>query len=167
MKRPFVTRKYRSSDIEQCRSLWKELTEWHRIIYKDPTIGGENPENYFDDHLAKVGPDRLWVAVHGDVVVGLVGLIHAAEEAEIEPLVVSEDYRKKGAGEKLVKTVVSEARNLGVKLLNVKPVARNTQAIRFFYKHGFKNLGEIELFLDLSGHEWEPGPKLFGCRFSL
>jgi len=43
MKRPFVTRKYRSSDIEQCRSLWKELTEWHRIIYKDPTIGGENP----------------------------------------------------------------------------------------------------------------------------
>jgi GNAT superfamily N-acetyltransferase len=153
--------------MEQCRSLWKELTEWHRSIYEDPTIGGENPEDYFDDHLAKVGPESLWVAVHGDIVVGLVGLIPAAEEAEIEPLIVSKDYRKKGVGEKLVKTVVSEARNLGVKLLNVKPVGRNIRAIRFLYKRGFKNLGQIELFLDLSGHKWESGPELFGCKFSF
>ncbi len=143
------------------------MTEWHREIYKDPTIGGEKPENYFDEHLAKVGSDRLWVAIQGDALVGLIGLVIAAEEAEIEPLIVSKDYRKKGVGEKLVKTVVSEARNLGIRLLSVKPVARNIQAIKFFHRHGFRNLGEVELFLDLTGRKWEFGPELFGCKFSF
>lgn len=167
MKKSLVIRKYRSSDMEHCRSLWKELTEWHRHIYKDPTIGGENPENYFDDHLAKVGPDKLWVAIEGDALVGLIGLAIAAEEAEIEPLIVSRGHRKKGIGKKLVKTVVSEARKQGVRLLSVKPVARNIPAIKFFYMHGFRNLGEVELFLDLRGHKWELGPELFGCSFSF
>jgi len=31
---------YRECDREQCRSLWRELTEWHREIYQDQTIEG-------------------------------------------------------------------------------------------------------------------------------
>jgi len=60
-----------SQDKEQCRALWKELTERHREIYDDPSIGGEHPEDYFDKHLGKVGADNLWVAVRGSRVVGL------------------------------------------------------------------------------------------------
>jgi GNAT superfamily N-acetyltransferase len=167
MTLPFMIRKYQPGDREQCRSLWKELTEWHREIYQDPTIGGEHPEDHFDKHLAKVGPDRLWVAVHDSQVVGLVGLIVEAEEAEIEPLIVSKPHRHKGIGKQLISAVVSEARNLGVRFLNVKPVARNIQAIKFLYKQGFKNLGHIELFLDFSEQAWKPGPQLFECKFNF
>ncbi len=163
----FRIRKYQPVDREQCRSLWKELTEWHREIYRDPTIGGAHPEDHFDKHLAKVGLDRLWVAVYDSQVVGLVGLNVEGEEAEIEPLIVSEAYRRKGIGKQLTITVVSEARNLGVRFLSAKPVARNVQVMKFLYKQGFRNLGHIELFLDFSEYEWKSGPELFECKFNF
>ena len=59
----FSIRKYQSRDNEECRNLWRELTERHREIYHDPTIGGEHPEDYFDRHLGKVGSENLWVAI--------------------------------------------------------------------------------------------------------
>ncbi|MCK4223241.1 GNAT family N-acetyltransferase, partial [Candidatus Bathyarchaeota archaeon] len=112
-------RRYQPVDRKQCRDLWKELTVWHRKIYQDPTIGGENPEHCFDEHLAKVGPERLWVAAYDTQVVGLVGLVVEEVEAEIEPLIVSENYRCKGIGMQLLRIAISEARKLGVKFLKV------------------------------------------------
>lgn len=162
----FIIRKYQGGDRGQCRALWRELTELHREIYQDPTIGGEHPEDYFDKHLAAVGPDQLWVAVHDSKVVGLVGLIFKGEEAEIEPLMVSEAYRRKGIGTKLIETVVSEARKKGVRFLDVKPVARNIKAIEFLYKRGFKNLGHIDLFMDFSDYPWKSRLEIFGCKFN-
>jgi GNAT superfamily N-acetyltransferase len=159
-------RNYREDDREQCRSLWRELTEWHREIYQDPTIGGEHPEDYFDKHLAKVGSERLWVALTGSTVVGLVGLIVEENEAEIEPLIVSKAYRGKGVGKQLIETVISEARKIEVRFLNIKPVARNMKTINL-YKQGFKNLGCVELFMDFSGYVWKQGPEIFGCKFNF
>ena len=167
MSMSLIIRNYREDDREQCRSLWRELTEWHRQIYQDQTIGGEHPEDYFDKHLAKVGSDRLWVAVDDSRVVGLVGLIVEGNEAEIEPLIVCKAYRGKGVGKQLIEAVISEARKIGVRLLCVKPVARNINTIEFLYKQGFKNLGEIELFMDFSDYAWKLGPEIFGCKFNF
>lgn len=161
-----VIRKYQDGDREQCRGLWRELTEWHREIYEDPNIGGEHPEDQFDKHLATVGPDQLWVAVHNSRVVGLVGLIFKGNETEIEPLIVSKAYRRKGIGTKLIETVVSEARKKGVKFLNIAPVARNMNTIKFLYKRGFKNLGYINLFIDFTSYPWKSGPEIFECKFN-
>lgn len=147
--------------------MWRELTEWHREIYQDPTIGGDHPEDYFDKHLKKVGPDRLWVAADNSLVVGLVGLIVKGNEAEIEPLIVSKAYRSKGIGEQLIERVVDEARKTGIRILSIKPVARNIPTIKFLYKQGFKNLGEIELFISFSEYQWKSGPEIFGCKFSF
>jgi ribosomal protein S18 acetylase RimI-like enzyme len=163
----YMIRGYQPSDREQCRSLWRELTEWHRGIYQDPTIGGRHPEDYFDKHLAKVGPGRLWVAVHHSRVVGLVGLIVEENEAEIEPIIVSKAYRRRGIGNKLIQKVVSEAREMKLKFLNVEPVARNIDAVKFLYKQGFKNLGNIQLFISYSDYEWKPGPRIHGCEFNF
>jgi len=163
----FVIRKYQDDDRKQCRALWRELTEWHREIYQDPTIGGEHPEDYFDKHLAAVGPDQIWVAVHDSKVVGLVGLIVKGEEAEIEPLIVSKAYRRKGIGKQLIETVVSEARKNKVRFLDIKPVARNISTIKFLYKQGFQNLGHIDLFIDFSNYPWKSGPEIFGCEFNF
>jgi GNAT superfamily N-acetyltransferase len=163
---PFVIRKYQDQDKERCRALWRELTEWHREIYQDPNIGGEHPENHFDKHLAQVGPDQLWVAVHDSRVVGLVGLMLKGEETEIEPLIVSKPYRNKGIGTRLIETVVSEVRKKGLKCLNIGPVARNVNTIKFLYKRGFKTLGYITLFIDFSNYPWKSGPEIFGCKFN-
>jgi ribosomal protein S18 acetylase RimI-like enzyme len=147
--------------------LWRELTEWHREIYQDPTIGGESPEDYFDKHLAKVGPDRLWVAMHNSRVIGLTGLIISGNEAEIEPLIVSKAYRNRGVGKQLIDTMISEAQKMDIRLLSVKPVARNTKTIEFLYRQGFKNLGYVELFMDFSHYPWKSGPEFLGLKFNF
>jgi GNAT superfamily N-acetyltransferase len=170
MAESFTVRKYESEDREQCRSLWRELTEWHREIYDDPGIGGEHPEDYFDKHLGKVGADNLWVAIDGSNVVGLIGLMVVDDETEIEPLIVSRAHRGRGVGKHLINRAIDEARIRGVRLLNIKPVSRNAKTIRFLYKQGFTNLGYIELFIDLTDanarYSWKPGPTIFGCDFN-
>jgi N-acetylglutamate synthase-like GNAT family acetyltransferase len=147
--------------------LWRELTEWHRQLYGDPHIGGPHPEDYFDKHLKKVGADRLWVALLDCRVVGLVGLIVEEEEAEIEPLIVSQPYRNRGIGRRLLKTVIVEVRKLNLRFLSVKPVARNIETIKFVHKQGFNNMGHIELFMNLSKKQWKKSLKLFDLDFDF
>jgi N-acetylglutamate synthase-like GNAT family acetyltransferase len=163
-----MIRPYSAADLEPCRALWEELTQHHREIYDDPTIGGDTPGLYFDQHLARVGPERLWVSEFAGEVVGLTGLIVEGKQAEVEPLVVASRLRSSGIGQALVDRAVEEARKLGVRYLSVKPVARNIEAISFYYNAGFQTLGEIEMFIDLKAgisEQWKPGPELFGLPF--
>ncbi len=163
----FDVRKYREADMEQRRSLWRELTEWHREIYQDSTIGGERPEDYFDNHLAKIGPNQLWVAVHDSSVIGLMGLVFEGKEAEIEPLIVNKNYRSTGIGTRLVEIVISEARKKGIRFLSVKPVARNIKTINFLNNQGFKNIGHVELIFDFSNYTWKSRLDIQGCKFNF
>jgi GNAT superfamily N-acetyltransferase len=158
-------RKYQEVDRDACRSLWRELTERHREIYEDPRIGGEHPERGFDKHLAKAGADNVWVAVHDSAVVGLTGLLMEKDETEIEPLIVSKTYRGRGIGKQLVEAMISEAKARGLKFLNVSPVARNVDTIRFLHGLGFRTLGFVQLFVCFSDAKWKSGPELYGCRF--
>jgi GNAT superfamily N-acetyltransferase len=158
-------RNYQSSDRETCRSLWRELTEWHRQIYQDSAIGGENPGEHFDNHLSKVGPSRIWVATIDSEVVGLIGLDVSGYENEIEPLIVTKAHRYKGVGTKLAEKAILEARKTGTSL-NVSPVARNTDAIHFFYNAGFTNLGRVEMFMDFRNRKWKSPLELKGCKLN-
>ena len=161
-------RQYKLPDLNQCRSLWAEMTQRHRDIYNDPSIGGDNPGLEFDKHLDQVGPERVWVAVLNGEVVGLVSLIQDDQQAEVEPIVVSSKNRDKGIGQDLLNFAIEEAKKLGVLCLGVKPVARNEDAISFFYNAGFKTLGHIQLFMWLGPSApgaWKPGPVLFGKSF--
>ncbi len=170
MVSPVVVRPYSAVDLEPCRELWAELTQSHRELYQDPTIGGQDPGRYFDQHLARVGAERIWVADAAGEVVGLFGLIVEGEQAELEPLVVATRCRGQGIGRLLVDRAIEEAERLGVRFFSVKPVARNIPAIHFYYRAGFQTLGEIEMFMELrpgaySG--WRAGPELFGCAFGF
>jgi N-acetylglutamate synthase-like GNAT family acetyltransferase len=157
-------RAYEDGDLDHCRRLWAQLTEHHREIYGDPSIGGDDPGLFFDDHLARVGPAHIWVAVDDGVVRGMVGLIVDGEEAEIEPVVVARDCRGDGVGRQLLTRAVAEARQLGVRFLSIAPVARNHRAIELFVREGFATVGRIELFTELrpSDRQWKDGITLHG-----
>ena len=159
-------RNYQDADLQQCRQLWRELVERHREVYSDPSIGGDRPEEYFDRHLSAVGANNLWVAVYLSKVVGLAGLVTREAEVEIEPLVVSKAYRGRGVGSQLVETLIAQARQLKIKYINVSPIARNAEAIEFFYKIGFVNIGQIDLFMDLTGKKWQPCLNIHGKNFN-
>jgi len=54
-----TVRRYQPGDLEVCRSLWVDLTHWHRDLYGDQTIGGDDPGRAFDTHLEEVGGEEV------------------------------------------------------------------------------------------------------------
>lgn len=161
-------RKYRRSDYDSCRALWAELTLWHRKIYDDPTIGGSDPGAHFDLHLKEHGLKNVWVADVNGEIIGMAGLVADDEDYELEPLIVSERYRGRGVGWSLAQTLIRAAREKGAHSLNVRPVARNDPAIRFFHGLGFGTLGHVQMFIDFSPanrQKWKGRTKLAGKDF--
>ena len=163
-----LVRGYSEVDYAACRSLWAELTEYHRGIYGDPSIGGDDPGAGFDDYLATSERVGSWVAESHGRVVGLTGLLDRGTSGEVEPVVVTEAARDHGIGRMLISRVVEEARARGYEYLAIRPVARNVAAVRRFYAAGFRALGgHIDLTMDLAArrHEWLPGASVHGLDF--
>jgi GNAT superfamily N-acetyltransferase len=163
-----IVRDYAEGDYGACRSLWTELTEYHRSIYGDPSIGGDDPGAGFDDYLAEPKRMASWVARSHGGVIGLTGLFDRGRSGEVEPVVVAEAARNQGIGRMLISRVVEEARARGYEYLAIRPVARNVAAVRRFHAAGFRALGgHVDLTMDLAArrHEWLPGASLHGLDF--
>ncbi|MBP2028666.1 GNAT superfamily N-acetyltransferase [Acetoanaerobium pronyense] len=155
-----MIRNYCDKDLEECRKLWRELTEHHRDIYQDSKIGGDTPEDYFDEHLDKIGATNIFVYELDNKVIGFYGTIYKEEEVEIEPLVISKEFRGKKIGQEMVRHAVYNAKINKMRFICVKPLARNLEAINFYYKEGFDTLGAIEMLIDLKENEndyWKNG----------
>jgi GNAT superfamily N-acetyltransferase len=160
-----VVRSYEAGDLDACRLLWESLTQWHRDLYENQEIGGDDPGRAFDEHLERVGPSNVWVADEDGRVVGLVGLV-PGDPPELEPISVAEDFRGRGIGRLLAERVVTVSRERGHARVQVRPVARNSAALRFFHALGFDVLGHIQLELDLATPErWRAGETLAGRTF--
>lgn len=160
-------RPYQPVDLETCRELWRELTQRHRDIYDDQTIGGDDPGPAFDEHLGRKDLVGVWLAERDGEVLGLCGLLVEGDGGEVEPIVVRAAERSKGIGRQLVERAIAEARERGVRFLSVKPVARNIEAIAFFYEAGFGMLGHLDLFMELSRPmPRRPGITIHGHEFT-
>jgi GNAT superfamily N-acetyltransferase len=164
-----AVRPYRGDDREACRALWRELTQTHRDLYEDESIGGEgDPGDYFDEHLERAGAERVWVAERAGRVVGFTSLLLSSEgpSGELEPIVVARDVRGTGIGRALAEQVLDAARKLGLRRIDVRPVARNEAAIRFFHELGFDSLGQLELIVYLEEpKDWPASERLAGREF--
>lgn len=167
-----IIRNYvKESDLQGCAFLLRELTEWHREMYQNPPIKWGPIETDYDRDLDTVDPSLFWVAVHGSKVIGMVGLLlkegRWGKDAEVEPIMVTREFRGKGIGELLLETAIAEARARGARRVAIKHLARNIKTIQFSYKHGFTNVGDVELFMDLSERSRKPGPRMFECDFNM
>jgi GNAT superfamily N-acetyltransferase len=163
-----IVRDYAADDYRVCRSLWAELTEYHRVIYGDHSIGGDDPGAGFDDYLATAQRMGSWVAESRGRVVGLTGLLDRGRSGEVEPVVVAGAVRDQGIGRMLISRVVEEALARGYEYLAIRPVARNVAAVRRFHAAGFRTLGgHIDLTMDLAArrHEWLSGASLHDLDF--
>jgi GNAT superfamily N-acetyltransferase len=163
-----IVRDYAEGDYAACRSLWAELTEYHRGIYGDPTIGGDDPGAGFDGYLATAQRTASWVAEADGRVAGMTGLFDRGTCGEVEPVVVAGSVRHQGIGRLLLGRVVAEASARGYEYLTIRPVARNVAAIQTFHDAGFRTLGgHVDLTMDLAArrHEWLQGASLHGLDF--
>lgn len=163
-------RGYEPADLEQCRDLWRDLTQRHRDIYEDQTIGGDDPGLYFDEvYLKDPKFHSLFVADEDGVLLGMCGLFDDGYEAELEPICVRPAHRDKRVGAALAQHVIEVAKGLGRGWINVRPVWRNIEAIAFFAREGFDHLNHVTLSMRL-----DDGPSgasrreidVHGVRFS-
>ena len=161
-------RLYRPEDYAACRALWVELTQRHRDIYNDETIGAPDPGRSLDTYLADPHRHATWVAEIDGQIVGMAGLVLLnEEEADVEPVVVTSARRSQGVGSLLVQEAVTEAKAIGIRFLNARPVARNKAAAEFFVDAGFDIVGHVDLFQDLApekGRQWETGITIHGKK---
>jgi hypothetical protein len=97
-----VIHAYAPSDYSAGRPLWVELTEYHRRIYEDPAIGGDDPGVGFDDYLATPQRVSSCIAESVGAVVGLTGLFDRGSSGEVEPVVVTDRVRVRGVGRVLI-----------------------------------------------------------------
>ncbi len=161
-------REYADADYDACRSLWTELTQHHRDIYDDQSIGGDDPGAELDPHLADPKRVATWVAEHDHVVLGFCSLNIGDEGAQIDPIVVRKDDRSKGIGRALLETAIDDTRARKQRSLSIQPVARNADAMRLYRELGFTILGHIDMTLDLSGRtdrEWKQGIEIHGKQY--
>lgn len=164
----FTIREYQDRDLESCKHLWRELTQHHRDIYLDQSIGGEDPGIYFERYLKKTNLAGPWVTEEGSTIVGMAGLLIDGEDAEIEPIVIRSEFRSRGVGSLLIEKLKTEAKERGVDYLSIRPVARNVEAIKCFHRAGFSLLGHIDMFIDLteeSDEGWKDGITIHGHAF--
>jgi len=161
-------REYQAGDLESCKLLWRELTQHHRDIYSDQSIGGDDPGIYFEHYLNKSNLLGPWIAEKDLVVDGMAGLLIHEDGAEIEPIIVSSEFRSQGIGSLLIEKLKTEARKRGIEYLSIKPVAPNVEAIQCFHRAGFSLLGHIDMFLDLTeegSQRWKDGVTIHGYAF--
>ena len=163
-----IIREYQDSDLEICKLLWRELTQHHRDIYSDQSIGGDDPGSYFERYLEKTNLIGPWIVEENSTILGMAGLLMHEGEAEIEPIIIRSEFRSHGVGTLLIERLKTEARTRGVEFLSIRPVARNMEAIKCFHRAGFSILGHIDMFLDLteeSDQSWKDGITIHGYAF--
>ena len=161
-----LIRDYEARDRDACTRLWVQLTEWHRELYEDDSIGGDDLTVWFDRYVEEQRPERIWVAERDGRVVGFVGALARDPRWELEPIVVDASERGRGVGRALAESLVAAAKERGLRGVEVRPAARNVRALQFFHGLGFDVLGQLELVLDLARPErWHPGERLAGRDF--
>ena len=82
-------------------------------------------------------------------------------------MIISQAYRYRGIGTKLINIVRAKAQRTGLKSLSIKPVLRNLEAIQLFNKQGFRSIGQIELYIDFSEKHRKKSLELLNFQFDF
>jgi len=94
------------------------------------------PEMLLDGQLVDASRLPGYAAIDGNELVGLVTLIKREKEWEI--LTLDSLQRWSGTGSQLLKAVVDEAREAGIKRITVRTSNDNLDAFRFYQRRGFR-----------------------------
>jgi ribosomal-protein-alanine N-acetyltransferase len=97
-------------------------------------------EKDFETYINREGTVFL-TACENEKTVGYIGLISAADEADITNVSVLKSERKHGIGNALVVKAVEEALKLGVKKIFLEVRKSNEAAVSLYKKNGFEQVG--------------------------
>jgi ribosomal-protein-alanine N-acetyltransferase len=94
-----------------------------------------------------------WVLEQGDVIAGYACVWFLGPELKINNFAVRGDRRRQGLGDRLLRALLSRARELGCRTaqLEVRPSNRSARAL--YRKHGFVEVGRRKNYYQLEGED--------------
>jgi len=131
-------RRAQPSDLEHLLHLMVEIMEHHRW----PLPAEHRLRAILTDALASDNHLFLLAEVSG-VPVGMCALLFtvstwsAAEAAEVQDMLVTQTYRRRGAGRTLLRAAMEEARKRGCFRVHLDAETWNVEAHRFYREMGF------------------------------
>jgi len=128
MKKTYRIRKARMEDVRDIHSLLNYFAERRELLPRSLSEIYESLQQFS-------------VAVDGEKIVGTCALyVTWAGLAEVKALAVAPHYQGKGLGKRLLKTVIQEAKRIGVETLFTLTIREG-----LFQKYGFKRTRKSEL----------------------
>jgi len=98
-------------------------------------------------------PNLCYVAeVEGRVVGGVSGLRRDPDIGVVDDLAVAEKYQGVGIGSALLTRVLGEFKSAGLKVASLEVHHLRSEAIPFYYKHGFRISGSAQDYFGV-GHD--------------
>ncbi len=147
-------RKAGKRDTEQILCLWRNLVEFHEnlpgpVVVKRYWKLSDCAEKVFRMHLSHALKSKnymLLVAADGSKIVGYAEAwikkrwrgFSFRKEVYVEDLAVSEKYRSRGIGSKLIREIEKRAKTLKIRFINLDADVNNSKALKFYKKQGFE-----------------------------
>lgn len=103
--------------------------------------------NVFKSELEN-GNSKYLVAKINDKIVGFAGIIPVLDEADISNIVVHKHFRNQKIGSLLLKNLITLARSINIKTLNLEVRESNLPAIKLYKKYGFEICGVRKNYYD-------------------
>jgi GNAT superfamily N-acetyltransferase len=98
---------------------------------------GKQPAPMTADYAAAVAEDEVWVAVAGDVIVGLLVLVPAADHLLLENVAVDPGWQGRGIGARLLAVAEERAAHAGLAEIRLYTNAAMTENIAYYPGHGY------------------------------
>jgi putative acetyltransferase len=162
---PIKIRSFRACDLPACRKLYSEGLIGGKIAENDTGLDIDDIESAY----MRMPGNHLFVAdVDGGEIVGMIGVQHHEEGVgEIRRLRVSEQYRRRGIGSKLVETALKFCADQHYLKITLDTFMEREPAIKLFEKFRFRhnrtrNVGGKDLmyfYLDLYTQDGAPAKK--------
>jgi ribosomal protein S18 acetylase RimI-like enzyme len=158
---PFRIFRAGSERIDDLEPLWKELHHHHAAIApqlgpaRSPDESWQRRKAFYVSWFKDPGTFILIAEKdHGAIGYAFVRLIEGSETwrtadkvAEIETLSVLPEFRGSGLGSAFMEAIYAELSKVGVQEISLAVVATNSDALRFYERHGF-----IQRII----HMWKP-----------
>lgn len=125
-------------DIRDFR--WWDVPAVHAIEQSSFPNTAWSIETFWSELAGVPETRRYWVGEHDGEVVGYVGLMVIAPDADIQTIAVSAVHRARGIGGKLLTTAMSEARARQCSQLRLEVAADNESARRLYEQSGFETV---------------------------
>jgi GNAT superfamily N-acetyltransferase len=143
-----VIRKALIKDVPSVLELWKELMDFHKELdsfFSRSTTGHEEFEKYVTGHIKNENSCVIVAEDSGNLVGFCLATIskyppvlELKEYGEIGNMALSEKYRQRGIGARLLKALRQWFSKRGIKRIEVRYSTANDVAERFWTKMGFK-----------------------------